>query len=49
MLPTRDIRLPGVHNIENYLAAIAAVDGMVPDEIIRDLPGPSAAWSIGSS
>ena len=31
-----DIKLPGVHNIENYLAAIAAVDGMVPDEIICD-------------
>ena len=31
-----DIKLPGVHNIENYLAAIAAVDGLVSDEIIRD-------------
>ena len=30
-----DIRLPGVHNIENYMAAIAAVDGLVPDENIR--------------
>ena len=29
------IKLPGVHNVENYLAAIAAVDGVVPDEIIR--------------
>ena len=29
-----DIKLPGVHNIENYLAAIAAVDGMVSDEVI---------------
>ena len=35
ILKTGDIRLPGVHNIENYLAAIAAVDGMVPDEEIR--------------
>ena len=33
---TGDIKLPGVHNIENYLAAIAAVDGLVPDGIIRD-------------
>lgn len=32
---TSDIKLPGVHNIENYMAAIAAVDGMVPYEIIR--------------
>ena len=30
-----DIRLPGLHNVENYMAAIAAVDGMVPYEIIR--------------
>ena len=36
VMETSDIRLPGVHNVENYLAAIAAVDGMVPDEIIRD-------------
>ena len=36
VLKTTDIRLPGVHNIENYMAAIAAVDGLVPDEVIRD-------------
>ena len=35
-MTTSDIKLPGVHNIENYLAAIAAVDGLVPDETIRD-------------
>ena len=35
VMTTADIRLPGVHNIENYMAAIAAVDGLVPDEIIR--------------
>ena len=29
------IRIPGVHNVENYMAAIAAVEGMVSDEIIR--------------
>lgn len=29
-----DIRLPGEHNVENYLAAIAAVDGMVSDDRI---------------
>ena len=34
-MDTSDIKLPGVHNIENYMAAIAAVDGMVPDETIR--------------
>ena len=31
-----DIKLPGGHNIENYLAAISAVDGMVSDDIIRE-------------
>lgn len=31
-----DIKIPGVHNVENYMAAIAAVDGLVPDEVIRD-------------
>ena len=30
-----DIKIPGVHNVENYMAAIAAVDGLVPDEVIR--------------
>ena len=30
-----DIRLPGAHNIENYMAAIAAVDGLVGDDAIR--------------
>ena len=29
-----DIRIPGMHNVENYLAAIAAVQGMVPDDVI---------------
>ena len=36
VLPTADILIPGVHNVENYMAAIAAVDGLVPDGIIRD-------------
>ena len=36
VLPVEDILLPGVHNIENYMAAIAAVEGLVSDEIIRD-------------
>ena len=35
-MTTADIRLPGVHNVENYMAAIAAVEGLVPDGIIRD-------------
>ncbi|MCI8537593.1 MAG: UDP-N-acetylmuramoyl-L-alanine--D-glutamate ligase [Oscillospiraceae bacterium] len=35
VLPLDGILLPGVHNVENYMAAIAAVDGLVPDGIIR--------------
>lgn len=36
IMTTADIKIPGVHNVENYMAAIAAVDGLVPDDIIRD-------------
>jgi len=36
VLPLSDILLPGVHNVENYMAAICAVQGMVTDEIIRE-------------
>ena len=36
VLDTADILLPGDHNVENYMAAIAAVNGLVSDEIIRD-------------
>ena len=35
VLPLSDIQIPGVHNIENYMAAIAAVDGIVPDKCVR--------------
>ncbi len=34
VLHTADIMIPGVHNIENYMAAILAVEGLVPDEAI---------------
>ena len=36
VLPLADIQIPGRHNVENYMAAIAAVDGLVPDAVIRD-------------
>ena len=36
IMSVEDIKLPGVHNVENYLAAIAAVGDFVPPEIIRD-------------
>ena len=35
VLDTADILIPGVHNIENYMAAILAVEGLVEDETIR--------------
>ena len=35
VLNTRDILIPGVHNIENYMAAIALVEGLVSDDTIR--------------
>ena len=35
VLDVEDILLPGVHNIENYMAAILAVEGIVEDETIR--------------
>ncbi len=35
ILASSDILLPGEHNVENYMAAIAAVEGLVPDEMIR--------------
>lgn len=35
VLSTADILIPGEHNIENYMAAIAAVQGLVGDEVIQ--------------
>ena len=34
VLNASDILLPGVHNIENYMAAILAVEGLVEDDVI---------------
>ncbi len=39
VLPLSGILLPGEHNVENYMAAIAAVDALVPDEVIRSFAG----------
>lgn len=33
VLPASEIRLPGEHNVLNYLAAFAATEGLVPDEV----------------
>ncbi len=35
VLDKQDILLPGEHNVENYMAAILAVEGLVDDETIR--------------
>ena len=35
VLDTKDIVIPGEHNIENYMAAIGAVEGLVSDDVIR--------------
>lgn len=37
-----DIRLVGLHNVENYMAAIAALDGLVSDETVRRVAGEFA-------
>ena len=37
VLESRDILIPGTHNIENYMAAIAAVEGLVDDATIRQV------------
>lgn len=39
VLPVSDILLPGAHNVENYMAAIAAVEGLVPDQTVREFAG----------
>lgn len=36
VLPREGILIPGDHNVENYMAAIAAVNGLVEDETIRE-------------
>ena len=37
VLETRDILIPGDHNVENYLAAIAAVEGIASDDAVRQV------------
>ena len=37
VLPVAEIRLPGEHNVLNYLAAFAATEGLVPDEICAEV------------
>ena len=37
IMETKDVLLPGVHNIENYMAAIALVEGLASDDAIRQV------------
>ena len=37
VLDKKEIVIPGEHNVENYMTAILAVDGMVEDETIRQV------------
>lgn len=39
VLSRSDIQVPGEHNVENFMAAIAAVNGIVPDEAIAAAAG----------
>ncbi len=34
VLNIADIKIPGMHNVENYMAAIGAVEGLVSDDVI---------------
>ena len=35
VLNIHDIYIPGMHNVENYMAAIAATDALIQEEIVR--------------
>ena len=37
VLNINDIKIPGMHNVENYMTAIAAVAGLVPDDVVRNI------------
>ncbi len=36
VLEAKNIKIPGIHNVENYMAAISAVEGLVSDDVIRE-------------
>lgn len=39
LMDAKEIRIPGLHNVENYMAAFAAAEGLVPDEVCRAVAG----------
>lgn len=36
VLDINTIYIPGMHNVENYMAAIAATEGLIGDEVVRE-------------
>ena len=49
VLAQKDILLPGMHNVENYMAALAALEALCPTRRPGRWPRPSVVWSIASS
>ena len=49
VMTTRDIKLPGVHNVENYMAANPPWTVWCRTRSSGPLPGNSAVWSTASS
>lgn len=37
VLDISQIKIPGMHNVENYMTAMAAVEGLADDEIVRNI------------
>ena len=37
VIDAEEIRIPGAHNVQNYLAAFAATEGLVSDEVCRSV------------
>ena len=37
VLKISDIKIPGMHNVENYMAAIGATDGLAKEEAVREV------------
>ena len=47
VLPRAEIKLRGLHNVENLLAAIAAVWGRVPVEAMRQVAQDALVAAVG--
>ena len=49
ILNADEIRIPGAHNVENYMAAFAATDGLVGNASRTPSPVCRTAWSASAS